>query len=334
MSLRGLVWTAPQGYILQQFGFGWEYSLSGSLMGLFYYMGARTPMVNDSNFIKAFDSGIAYSEFYWGWWIWFVIIISSLSQLVRRIHVWIYKKNQYLGFKPESFWEKVKYVTLNRPAIRAAYELFMLILNVVLCCSVVFYQLVVQDDIRNKGQTFVGLFTAVICLTFSKGWVWGSLYKDWQQQRLLKKQKSSMRQYRLRYSGRHSPSIGDLDQLENGPTVNVETQPLLSWPFSHPDRAVHERQHTRTLPDRPADPSQSEQYGSLIHHATIEPATSSTAFLILWPSVEKWLWVDIFVWVRRVIGVVSLLGTVLAVVLVVIATVWDRDSPRFLIIKT
>jgi len=184
---------------------------------------------------------------------------------------------------------------------------------------------------RLFGQ---GLFTAVICLTFSKGWVWGSLYKDWQQQRLLKKQKSSMRQYRLRYSGRHSPSIGDLDQLENGPTVNVETQPLLYWPFSHPDRAVHERQHTRTLPDRPADPSQSEQYGSLIHHATIEPATSSTAFLILWPSVEKWLWVDIFVWVRRVIGVVSLLGTVLAVVLVVIATVWDRDSPRFLIIKT
>lgn len=54
MSLRGLIWTAPQGYILQLLGFGWEYSLSGSLMGLFYFMGALTPAIDNSSFSKTY----------------------------------------------------------------------------------------------------------------------------------------------------------------------------------------------------------------------------------------------------------------------------------------
>ena len=332
MSLRGLIWTAPQGYILQQLGFGWEYSLSGSLMGAFYLMGALTPAINNSSFLKdLFQDGIAYSEVYWGWWIWFVIIISCLSQFVRRMRIWIFSKNQYLGFKPFSVWETLKYASLNRSVIRALYELFMFALNVVLSCSVVFYSLVDQQDVRNKGQTFFGLFTAVLCLTFSQGWVWSKLHLLWQQQRFLKKLKKIYGQHRQRNSGRHSPSIGDLDQLEQVNTRNSETAPLLAWPFSHPDRSANERLHRPPPSQDPLDAAQPEQYGALMQHAPIhvEPATSTTAFLILWPSLEKWLWMDIFIWIRRCIGVVSLLGTGVTVALAAVATVWDWDNPRF-----
>ena len=43
MSLRGLLWTVPAGYLLYLLGFGWQYSLSGSQMGLYYYLGGVLP---------------------------------------------------------------------------------------------------------------------------------------------------------------------------------------------------------------------------------------------------------------------------------------------------
>lgn len=333
MSLRGLIWTAPQGYILQQLGFGWEYSLSGSLMGLFYFMGALTPPIHNISFLEPlFQGGTANAEVYWGWWIWFVIITSCLSQLVRRMRIWIFSKNQHLGFKPFSVWENLKYASLNRSAIRALYELFMFALIVVLSCSVVFYSLVDQMDVRNKGQTFFGLFTAVLCLTFSQAWVWSKLYLLWQQQKFLKKLKKIYAQHRQRNTGRHSPSIGDLDQLENVNTRSNETTHLLAWPFSHPDRSANDRLHGQAPSEGRLDAAQLEQYetGAFMQHATIEPATNTTAFLILWPSIEKWLWMDIFIWIRRCIGVISLLGTGVTVALAAFATVQDWNNPRFM----
>lgn len=142
-----------------------------------------------------------------------MIIISCLSQFVRRMRIWIYSKNQYLGFKPFSVWETLKYASLNRCAIRVLYELFMFALNVVLSCSVVFYSLVDQQDVRNKGQTFFGLFTAVLCLTFSQGWVWSKLYLLWQQERFLKKLKKIYGQHRQRNSGRHHRALETLINL-------------------------------------------------------------------------------------------------------------------------
>ena len=47
-------------------------------------------------------------------------------------------------------------------------------------------------------------------------------------------------------------------------------------------------------------------------------------------SIEKWLWMDIFIWICRCIGVVSLLGTGVTIALAAVATVWDWDNPRFM----
>ena len=346
MSLRGLIWTAPQGYLLERLGFGWEYSLSGSMMGLVYYVGAHTDVstIHDGNFLEFFSTGIAASEVYWGWWMWFVLSIVCLSQLVRRARIWVYKKNPYLGIKPFSMWEIIKYLSLNRSLFRFMYDFFMCVLNLVYCCSLVFYAIIEQSDIRNKAQTFFGLFTGILLLCFFQGWVWSILFLNWKLKRLAKKAQdlseqdviqSGSQPYTLRTSliqpqtdgPRRSPGrFNDLDKYEASVAArNGETQPLLSWPFSHPDRIspTGERCNTLMLPE--GNPSVS----SHLHHV-VQPATTSTAFLILWPNLETWVWLDVFVLIRRMIGLVSLLSTILTIVLTVVAVVWDWESPRFI----
>ena len=313
MSLRGLVWTAPQGYALQQLGFGWEYSLSGSLMAVVYYIAHYTPSPSDPNVWNVFSSGIPYAEYYWGWWIWFVLMVSCLSQLVRRIRIGIYRRNQYLGFKPYSVCEKIKYESLNRFLTRATYELLMFGFNALLSCSLVFYSLVAQSDVKNKGMTFFGLFTDILFLTFIQGWVWNILYLRWRIRRAHKAAQG--RRYHPSNGNRHNstaaPRISDLDQLE---TV-TETQPLLS-----------SRAERLTLPDQGNPDSSAETFEG---HVQILPATSSNACLILWPGIERWVWVDVFIWMRRLIGLVSMASAIFTLFLTVIATVWDWHTPRF-----
>ena len=342
MSLRGLVWTAPQGYLLERLGFGWEYSLCGSMMGLVYYVGGHTKIyVSDSNF---FGQGISASEVYWGWWIWFVLSMVSLSQLVRRCRVWVYKKNPYLGSRPFSSWENIKYMSLNRYFLRFGYELVMTIFNLLLCCSLVFYSLVEQSDVRNKAQTFFGLFTGILLLCFSQGWVWSLLMLNYKLRRLAKKAEEapetetlqgshSNHHYGLGQSSstttayRRSPGhLSELDKYEATAVVmNGETQPLLSWPYSHPDRVspTGERINTLMLPE--GNPSVSRH----VHHV-MQPQSTSTALLILWPALENWVWLDVFVLMRRLIGLVSFLCTALTIVLTIVVVVWDYDSPRFM----
>lgn len=340
MSLRGLIWTVPQGYLLERFGFGWEYSLSGSLMGLVYYVGAQTDtsaLPHQAFFVQ----GIAAAEVYWGWWMWFVLSMVSLSQLVRRWQLWVYRKNPYLGLRPYSSWESIKYLSLNRPICRLSYEFFVCVFNIILCCSIMFYSLIEQTDVRNKAQTLFGVLTAVLLLCFSQGWVWSLLYLNLQLKKLAKKAKTSNKQEKNFANGSQprsslnpssdtvfrntSSHVDNLDRYEaTAAVVNGETQPLLSWPYSHPDRVspTGERINTLKLPE--GNPSVSKH----VHHVMQPPATS-TACLILWPSINKWLWLDVFVLMRRLIGLVSFLSTILTLVLTVIAVIWDIDSPRF-----
>ncbi len=344
MSLRGLIWTAPHGYVLERLGFGWEYSLSGSLMGLVYYVGSNTDTSGLPN-QAFFNHGTAAAEVYWGWWMWFMLSMVSLSQLVRRGQVWVYKKNPYLGTRPYSSWENIKYLSLNRPIFRLSYEFFMFVFNFILCSSLIFYSLIEQTDIRNKAQTFFGLFTGVLMLCFSQGWVWSLLFLNIQLKRLAKKARNSPEQEHLQngnsqtYDIRKSlspslstgyqrnPSHGNnLDRYETtAAVISGETQPLLSWPYSHPDRVspTGERINTLKLPE--GNPSVSRH----AHHVIQSPSIA-TAFLILWPSVNKWLWLDVFVLMRRLIGLASFLSTLLTIVLTAIAIVWDIESPRFM----
>ena len=342
MSLRGLAWTAPQGYLLQLLGFGWEYSLSGSLMGFFYYLGSRTPVdTHSTQFSKMFGAHTAYAEYYWGTWIWFVLIVCSLSQIVRRIHVWIYSKKEYLGFRPFSTWEKVKYESLNRSYSCALYEGFMLFFNLILMCSLVYYSLVMQEDIRNKGMTFFGLFVDIILLTFLQGWSYNIFYLKLRHRWMVRKRvtqasvnTSSGGPIPTSFtSPRASPRIPDLDNLETAAAIaNGENKPLLGWnsgqnasPYAH--SPSFDRHHSTLMGnDSPVD----TQYRPHLQMGTVEPATTTTAVLILWPAIEKWVWVDVFIWTRRLIGLVSLVATVVTIATCTAALIWNAETRRYL----
>ena len=338
--------------MLEHLGFGWEYSLSGSLMGIVYYVGAQANVTSWKS--KFVTSNIALSEVLWGWFIWFVLSIVSLSQLVRQSRLRIDKRNPYLGYKPFSRWEVLKYGSLNRTPFRVAYEIFMAILNILYCCSLIFYSLVELKDMRIKGQAFFGLFTAILCLTFMQGWTWGTCYFNWQ----LKKISKALRRSPMAASppppptGPSTPRThlrgGQLsrkneplqkavarvkdDSREYG-AMDKDSEPLLAWPYSHPDRLSPTGESgTRNAGNNRLQLPEGERpdLGMPYHVTTIQSASTSTALLILWQNIESWVWMDIFIWIRRLLGIISLLNIALLMVVVVIATVQGWDNPRFM----
>ena len=371
LSLQGLLWTAPQGYLLEHLGFGWEYSLSGSLMGLIYYVGAQANLTNvKSTFL---DCNISLSEMLWGWFLWFILSAISLSQLVWRSRHFLHKRNPYLGYKPFSRLEILKYESLNRVPFRTAYEILMISLNLLFCCSLMFYELVEQRDMKNKGQKFFGLFTAVLCLNFALGWTWSTRYFHWQIRRIKKAMKRQLAAHSTSSSCSPSSSTststpgtstptrtnlrgGQLSRtskskksetlqkpttttaarsegfsVEYGAVRSSETEPLLSWPYSHPDRLspIKETGSVNAEGDnnRLLLPEGETELGMAYH---LQPASTSTALSILWQNIERWVWMDIFVWIRRFIGVVSLANVVLLMIMVVLATYQGWDNPRLM----
>ena len=355
LSVQGLIWTAPQGYLLEHFGFGWEYSLSGSLMGLVYYVGTQ---VNITSLKSTFlDCNVALSELLWGSYIWFVLSTVSLSQLVRRARCVIHKRNPYLGYKPFSKREILKYESLNRIPFRVMYELFMLLLNLLYCCSLIFYELVEQREMQKKGQVFFGLFTAVLCLTFTQGWSWSMRYLHWHLKRITKAiQRSNFKTSQTSSSvsgprppGNSTPKTnlrgGQLTRERNKNealqkaaarakdygTVTNENEPLLTWPYSHPDRLspTDEGDTINGANNRLQLPEGEFEHETMTYN-NIQRTSPSTAVLVLWQNIEKWVWMDIFVWIRRFFGIISLLNVLLLIAVVVTATVQGWDSPRFM----
>ena len=353
MSLRGLLWTAPQGYILEHLGFGWEYSLSGSLMGMVYYVGTQTNLTGLKSMYL--DSNIALSELLWGCYVWYVVSIVSISQVVRRGRFWMHRRNPYLGYKPFSTWEVLKYDSLNRSPFRVVYEILMIMLNLLYCCSLVFYALVEQKDLQNKGQTFFGLFTAVLCLTVTQGWRLSTYYFQWQLRKISKAlhrraaatanppsavgvatPKSSIRRGQLsRNKGKlkYEPLQKAVARTNEGfkeyGSAQNESEPLLAWPYSHPDRLSPTGEVGNVNPSntRLQLPEGEPELGPMYY---FQPASTSTALLILWQNVEKWVWMDIFVWIRRFLGIIFILNLALLTVMVVVATIQGWDNPRFM----
>lgn len=305
MSLRGLVWTAPLGYALQQLGFGWEFSLSGSLMGMWYFLGSKTPVSNNTEFREMFDSGIAYAEFYYGWWIWFVLSLSSLSQLVHRIRVWVHSKDNCCSYDPFSRCQTFLYLSLKWCAMRLSYEAVMLVLEAMLCCAVVFYSLVEQEDNRNKGQTFFGLFTSCLFLGLAQGWVWGAA--------CTKRRRRKAGQVLCRQQP-YSPAPEFNQAMAPG-----ETQPLLA----DVDRSSPQinRNNTLFLPEGNSSPG---------HAAHGYPPSPVPLLVRRWCVLERYVWMDIFVVLRRVVGVIVLLSAASVLVTTILAVQQGWKTDRYL----
>ena len=312
MSLRGLTWTAPQGYALHHLGFGWQYSLSGSLMGMVYYLGSKTLSTTSE---AIFATQQAYSQYYWGWWVWFVLMTSCTAQLVHRIRVWIYRKSPFLGFRPFSRWEKIKYDSLNYTLTLLLYELLLFLLNVVLAISLVFYSLVNEDNERVKGQTFFCLFSSVLFLTFAQGWVWNGLRDHWKRTRSRRRSHPP-----LDYSG-------TVQRLGRASIRNVADEgATLLWPYAHPE---HSYQGHLVLPEGSPITAASCEEKVVESSEDRHVSRVGAAFLIFWPEMEKWLWMDIFAWIRHLVGFVSLLFTVVTIVFVIVAAILDSGYPRY-----
>ncbi|XP_035657998.1 uncharacterized protein LOC118403395 [Branchiostoma floridae] len=145
MSLRGLIWTTPQGYVLYHLGLGWCPSLSGALMGLVYFAGNHgdTPLCKNT----------ACSEYLWGIWVWLVLLTSSLYGAVTRARA------SYPDVHPESSGVPQS-SKLDSTFSKVVFELFHFVFGLILACSICFYALVEQEDLKNKGQSFFGLFAA------------------------------------------------------------------------------------------------------------------------------------------------------------------------------
>ena len=101
----------------------------------------------------------------------------------------------------------------------------------------------------------------------------------------------------------------------------------LLWPYSHPERSCQER---LVLPEgRCTNAMMGEKVAMTSGEEDRRVSRLGAAFLIFWPEVEKWIWMDIFAWIRHIVGVVSFLFTLLTVVFVVVAAILDSDYPRY-----
>lgn len=346
MSLIGLVWTAPQGYALLQMGFGWQYSLVGCLMGFVYYLGgatARSISIQNNSF---FQDNAGMSEFYWGTLIWLVLLVSSLSQLVYRVRKWVYARSTGVVPNPHMGLQLLKYASLNRLIMRLWYEATMAIILILFACTVMFYSLIIQKDTLNKGQTMFGLFTSVMALIFFMGWVWGQAYLKWQIKKVKNAQSNfpSHEQSIIRQS-QSPPRISDSDRLhlEGGlpPYTGKETDRLLPWPYSHPDKGLADpRLSPLFLNGSPRSSTPPVAYGSTPsiqntlrnrnqRSTTPQLSPAELAFVLLWSSIEKYICLDIFILLRHLIGFLTLLCMLSVFFMTTVSTVIDINSPRF-----
>ena len=326
MSLRGLIWTAPQGYALQQLGFGWQYGLSGSLMGAVYFAGGQSHIPQGELLSDYLNGAIPFSEFYWGSLIWFVLITLCLAQSVHRLRQWAFSNSSDAKYDPTECCQVFKYQSLNHKFANFIYNVFYVLLWILLAASTTFYSLIIQTDMRNKGQTLFGLLTSLLVLTVFIIWTWSSAYTSWSINR-DKKQKSEY----------HSPDrwarINNADYFEQRGVPGTfyepsETDRLLPWPYSHPDKSSSRNpspmsfNNTSPLMQR-SPPSLHPMVPQKPLHPLVNVAIK------LWIAMEDWVYMDMFVLIRHLIGAVSLVSVVITMVLCCIGIVWDLHSPTF-----
>lgn len=292
MSLRGLLWTGPAGYALNMLGLGWHYSLAGSWMGLVYYLGGKTPDWDTDYAKRNLNGQIAWSELYWGWWIWFMLELACVSYVVQTVR-------KHLGAK------KCHNKTLSMLNIfwNGVYEALIFIINIIFACSVGFYQLVQQKDMKNKGQTFFGLFTGVLFLTFVQAFNWGCWWNIYHHGSKHRRKRRSDRNGSI-------PTINTSTDYD----VSNETTRLLPWPQSHPNAA--NQNGTISLSD--------------INNNNSNDNGGQDRFSCFWKILELVIHLDSFILLRWFLGALSALHTILVLLMFLLCVVMDIDSPRLM----
>ena len=70
--------------------------------------------------------------------------------------------------------------------------------------------------------------------------------------------------------------------------VRSDGEPMLTWPYSHPDRVspTEEVGNVNAGSNRLQLPEGEPEIDTRYH---LQPASTSTAFMILWKNIEQWI---------------------------------------------
>jgi len=165
MGLRGLQWTAPAGYFMWQRGLGSLFLVGGSLMAPVYYLTQQGPI-----------GGTETSEWTWGAFLWAFIIFGYLRNVAlfgtpskyQLSTVEFRRRDIHRTALDFTFGRFYKNCRREFKIMRRIYKLFNTTLVYILCliflASTMFYGLIVQEDMRNKGQTLFGILSSSVLL--------------------------------------------------------------------------------------------------------------------------------------------------------------------------
>ena len=323
-------------------------------MGLVYYIGSQTP-IDNGNLYPDFGRGPPASEFYWGAWIWLVLVISSVARVTEHFLKRWEKLDHGVAGVPRSSFKRSNLTTgkFHRRLSAITFEIFHITLNIIFAASVCFYSLVEQPDKRNKGQTFFGIYTASAFLIFAQAFIVG---KAWTIQWLLtiqKERESRVHDSRSRHQESTPLNINSRTNHSAAMTsTSVRIRPsasLIVDPFGHPAAHAffsplehHEEEPPGYETARRALPR--HQSGSAItSEPTIQRVDSSSSIgsddntspvvvnkhgLMLWDYVE--LLHIVTGWIRNLFGLLGILG-VFATILVSLGDfIWNARAARFI----
>ncbi|XP_065192104.1 uncharacterized protein LOC135823184 [Sycon ciliatum] len=349
MALRGLAWTAPQGYILFHLGYGWQHAVSGALMSTVYALGYVMPSAGHMT------KGTNWSEYIWGYWIWAVGISASLASLMEQL-----KEKYHKGPSKQTSSYLSVYI-MNR-SLAILFEVWCAALSLVFICSTIWYSFVQQKDVRNKGQTFFGMFTVSTSMFVAQMLVYASIW--------LTRQKDIDLTYELRTvailcrsplilrnrvyfstrrfirsvaaASRDRDAVGGSDAgapysngISRGTSPNAEQHRTLPFESS----AVSSSSRPAPAETFEADDSDSSEGGEIDWDEAFSTDTAGSPhvqYIIQVVPYKVWLLADEFLFtslpavLSLVLGVISLLACLITGSLVIVAAFWNLTAPRFL----
>lgn len=336
MSLRGLLWTLPAGYLLYLLDFGWQYSLSGSLMGLFYFLGGKLPdpSVNEkiwSNFVGL----IPHSELMWGAFIWYVLFVSCMVELTKRRRNQLEKRyaNIHLQLNTKLF-RCCGNDCLSIKCISFLYQMCVVFVVVISLCSVVYYAAVEQADLANKMQTFTGLFIGTVLLVLALGCSWGYWCGRWSAtKRQARAPRTNPAARPERYPLLHRDDTGRIDASDYGSMLFNGDDRHDNHDY---DAACQERVTVGIVQDR--DGTQHtvgvRRVMLGVQQVPRDQLRELNRLGILdyyWILFETILYLDVFAILHFFNGIVFALSTAAVIVMTFVCLVWNIHTPRFFV---
>ena len=338
MSLRGLLWTLPAGYLLYLLDFGWQYSLSGSQMGLYYYLGGVIPDPShnvEDKFWSNFVGLIPHSELMWGAFIWYVLFVSCMVELTKRRRHQLEQRYQEMDLQLNSkLFRCCANDCLRIKCISFLYQLCVMFIVVISLCSVVYYAAVEQSDLSNKMQTFTGLFIGTVLLVLALGCSCGYWCGHWRAKRA---QEHPPRQNAVpqaeRYPLLHRSATAHIGRNDYG-SLRYDDRDARDSPIEYGDlrqeivaaNIVEDREGVRLVGVRrialgmqrvPQDQLRALERLRIVDY--------------YWILFETVLYLDAFAMLHFINGLIFALSTATVIVLTFVCFVWNIHTERYLV---